>query len=159
MGRRQRSARLDSQECAGYRLRDGRVLAGGRLSLPRQSGAAAVESIFAMVFIVVLLLGVVEVAFVLYARNVVASSAHEGARAVVERGGEATDAQSIARRTVRGSAGGLVNDLRVGVDIQSGQDVDRVTVVVTGRVKGFGPVPLPVTVTSTASSARETASP
>jgi hypothetical protein len=49
--------------------------------------------------------------------------------------------------------------LRVGVDIQSGQDADRVTVVVSGRVKSFGPVPLPVTVTSTASSARETASP
>jgi Flp pilus assembly protein TadG len=112
-----------------------------------------------MVFIVVLLLGVVEVAFVLYARNVVASAAHEGARAVVERGAGATDAQSIARRTVHGSAGGLVDDLRVGVDIQSGQDADRVTVVVSGRVKSFGPVPLPVTVTSAASSARETASP
>ena len=119
-----------------------------------QSGAAAVESIFAMVLVVVLLLGVVEVAFVLYARNVVAASAHEGVRSVIERGAEAGDAERIARRTVRDSAGGLVGDLNVGVEFLPGAGTEQVTVVVSGRVKPFGPVPLPITVRSTASSSR-----
>ena len=137
-------------------MRNGRVLAPGR-TLKRQSGAAAVESVFAMVFVIVLLLGVIEVAFVLYARNVVAASAHEGVRAVVERGAAPADAQSIAGRTVRESAGGLVNDLHVVVDVQPGGELERVTVVVTGRVKSFGPVPFPVSVRSSASSTREAA--
>ena len=130
------------------------MLIRGRI-LRRQSGAAAVESIFAMVFVIVLLLGVVEVAFVLYARNVVAASAHEGVRAIVERGATAGDAESMARRTVRDSASGLVNDLNIGVDLRSSGELERVTVVVEGRVKTFGPVPFPITVTSSASSTRE----
>ena len=108
-----------------------------------------------MVFVVVLLLGVVEVAFVLYARNVVAASAHEGVRAVVERGAVAGDAETIARRTVRDSARDLVDDLNVGVDLLGGVGTEQVTVVVSGRVKSFGPVPLPIIVRSTASSSRE----
>ena len=76
-------------------MRDGRVL-NRKHSPAGQSGTAAVESIFAMVFIIVLLLGVVQVAFVLYARNVVAASAHEGARAIVERGSRSDDAASVA---------------------------------------------------------------
>jgi Flp pilus assembly protein TadG len=124
-------------------------------SLRRQSGAAAVESIFALVFVIVLMLGVVQVAFLLYARNVVAASAHEGVRAVVERGASATDAQSIAGRTVRESAGGLVNNLSVAVDLRPGGELERVTVVVSGRVKSFGPVPFPVAIRSSASSTRE----
>jgi hypothetical protein len=114
-----------------------------------------VESIFAMVFVIVLMLGVVQVAFLLYARNVVAASAHEGARAVVERGASAADAQSIAGRTVRESAGGLVNDLSVAVDVRPGGELEHVTVVVSGRVKSFGPVPFPVSVRTSASSTRE----
>ena len=128
-----------------------------RRTKPHESGAAAIESIFAMVFVMVLLLGVVEVAFVLYARNVVAASAHEGVRAVVERGAVAGDAEMIVRRTVRDSAGGLVNDLNVGLDLRPDGETEQVIVVVSGRVKSFGPVPLPITVTSTASSAREAA--
>jgi Flp pilus assembly protein TadG len=130
------------------------VLTGGRRA--RESGAAAVESIFAMVFVIVLLLGVVEVAFLLYARNVVAASAHEGVRAVVERGAGAADAELIAGRTVRESAGSLVTELQVGVVLRSSEDLERITVVVSGRVKPFGPVPLPVTMTTSASSTRET---
>ena len=134
-------------------MRDGRVL-NRKHSPAGQSGTAAVESIFAMVFIIVLLLGVVQVAFVLYARNVVAASAHEGARAIVERGSRSDDAASVALATVRGSAGGLVDDLRVGVDLQ-GENAGAVTVVVSGRVKSFGPVPFPIPLTSTATSTRE----
>jgi hypothetical protein len=49
----------------------------------------------------------------------------------------------------------LVDDLEVGVDLRSDGDIERITVVVSGHLKPFGPVPLPLTVRSTAASVRE----
>lgn len=121
-----------------------------------QSGSAAVESVFSIVILVFLVLAVVEVAFSLYARNVVAASAHEGARAAVERGRSAAEAQAIAVDTVRAAAGGLVDRLGVDVATQSIGTRSIVSVVVTGRVKPFGPVPVPLGLRAEASAGVET---
>jgi Flp pilus assembly protein TadG len=122
----------------------------GVLGKPSQSGSAAVESVFSIALLMLMVLGVVEIAFTLYARNVVAASAHEGARAAIERGRTAAEARALAEDTVRQSAGGLIDDLAVGVDTRAAGDHSVVNVVVTGTVRPFGPVPLPVRVRSQA---------
>jgi Flp pilus assembly protein TadG len=118
-------------------------------------GSAPVESIFAIVFILFLALGVIEVAFALYGRNVVMSSAHEGARAAVEYGRDPQQAAAIAEDTVRRAAGSLVDDLRVGVSTSDGGEVTTVQVRVQGVVDAFGPVPFPMPVDTTVSATRE----
>jgi hypothetical protein len=123
--------------------------------LKEERGSAVVQSVFAVVALVFLVLGVVQVAFSLYARNVVASSAHEGARAAIEFGRDPSEALAIAGDTVESAAGGLVDDLDVGVVSREVGDQRLVTVVVTGRLAQFGPVPFPMELTSRATAARE----
>lgn len=103
-----------------------------------ERGSAPVESIGAIVMLLLLTLGAVQVAFALYARNVVLSAAHEGARAVVERGAVAGDARSVAVTVVKRSAGGLVDGLVV--DVTETGTVVRVDVRAT--TAPFGPVPI-----------------
>lgn len=122
-------------------MRPDRLLKGER-------GSAPLESVFAIVMLVVLTLGAIQVAFALYARNVVASAAHEGARAVVERGAVAGDARAIAVSVVQRSAGGLVDDLSVDVT-RSGATV---RVHVRGTAASFGPVPVRLPLRATATS-------
>ncbi len=122
-----------------------------------ERGSAVVESLFATVFIMFLVLGVIQVAFTLYARNIVLSSAHEGARAAAEYRSSAADAALAARTTVETSAGALVRDLEVAVEVVDGAGATEIiTVQVSGRARSFGPVPFPVTLTATATSSRET---
>lgn len=121
----------------------------------RESGSAVVESIFAIVFLMFLVLGVIEVAFALYARNVVAASAHEGARAAIELGRDESDALAIARDTVRRAAGGLVDDLQVDADARRVGDLLLVTVKVGGTLRAFGPVPIPVPLSAVARTTRD----
>lgn len=116
--------------------------------LSDERGTAAVESVFAVVMLLTLTLGAVQVAFALYARNVVASAAHEGARAVVERGAVTGDAQLVAATVVGRSAGGLVRNL--DVDVSSSGNVVRVHV--RGTTAPFGPVPLSIPLRATATS-------
>ena len=120
-----------------------------------EHGSAPVESIFAIAFILFLALGVIEVAFALYGRNVVMSSAHEGARAAVEYGRDPQQAAAIAEDTVRRAAGSLVDDLRVGVSTSTGGGVTTVQVRVQGVVDAFGPVPFPMPVDTLVSATRE----
>jgi Flp pilus assembly protein TadG len=119
------------------------------------NGSAVVESIFAILILLILVLGTIEVAFALYARNVVAAAAHEGARAGVELGRDPADAAAVAASTVRQSAGGLVRDLDVDTTIRAAGSRSFVTVRVSGIMKAFGPVPLPIPLTSTATVTRE----
>lgn len=123
--------------------------------LLRDRGSAPVESIFAIVFILLLVLGVIEVAFALYGRNVLMSSAHEGARAAVEYGRSPQEAATIAQDTVRRAAGSLVDDLRVSVAVSEGSGPSIVRVRVQGIVDAFGPVPFPMPVDTTVSATRE----
>jgi Flp pilus assembly protein TadG len=126
-------------------------------SLRHQTGSAPVETVFALAILLFLVLGTVQVAFALYGRNVVAASAHEGARAAIELGRNPADAIGVARRTVVRSAGGLVEGLRVGVRVDRAGAASIVRVRVTGRLKALGPVPLPLPVDTVATSTRHTA--
>lgn len=110
------------------------------------------ETVFAMVILIGMVLGVIEISFALYGRNVVAASAHEGARAAIELGRSPSDAIAVASRTVRGSARGLVRGLDVSVSLQRSSEGSVVRVTVAGVLKGVGPIPLPIPVTSTATA-------
>jgi TadE-like protein len=109
-------------------------------------GAAPLEAIFAIVFLLLLALGVIEVALALYGRKVAISSAHEGARAAIELGRSPQEGAVMAERTVQRAAGHLVDDLRVSVSTErSGLD-EVVLVHVSGRLAAPGPIPLPLAV-------------
>ncbi len=129
-------------------MRPHRLLNGER-------GSAPIESIFAIVMLLILTLGALQVAFALYARNVLTSAAHEGVRALVERGAVDADGQSVATAVVRRGAGGLVDDLRVGVTSAERGPRTVVTVHVRGRTARFGPVPVTLPLTATATSVAE----
>ncbi|MDQ3646460.1 MAG: pilus assembly protein [Actinomycetota bacterium] len=111
-----------------------------------ESGSAAVESIFAIVFLVSLVLGAIQVAFTLYGRNVIISSAHEGARAAIELGRSPEEAAVLARRTVERSAGSLVTGLHVDVASTQSAFERTVTVSVRAHIKAFGPIPVSIPV-------------
>lgn len=116
-----------------------------------ERGSAPVESVFSILFVLFFALGVIQVALLLYARNVVMSAAHEGARAAVELGRETRDAEEIVVATVRRAAGGLVRELRVGTSVGgAGDPVVRVEVTATLRPIGPLPVALPVRAAATA---------
>ena len=119
-----------------------------------ERGSAPVESILAVVLLLILTLGAMEVVFALYGRNVLLSSAHEGARAAIELGRDPDDAVAIAERTVRLSAGGMVDRLDVSVGVGEEGDRSLVVVRVTGLVEPWGPVPLPVPVSARATASR-----
>jgi Flp pilus assembly protein TadG len=124
------------------------------LSAPER-GSATVESVFAIVILMLMTLGAVQVAFVLYARNIVASAAHEGVRAAVERGATGSDAGAVAGAVVERSAGGLVSDLRVDTAAVERSGSEQLTVRVRGTIPALGPVPVSFPVTATATSVRE----
>jgi Flp pilus assembly protein TadG len=108
-----------------------------------------------MVFLLVLVLGVIEIALALYGRNVLLSSAHEGARSAVELGRTPADAEHIAADTVRRSAGGLVENLAVGVAVREVGGRARASVRVSGVLKAFGPVPARIPVSAVAHASRD----
>ncbi|MDQ4096131.1 MAG: pilus assembly protein [Actinomycetota bacterium] len=105
-----------------------------------------------MVFVLLLALGVVQTALILYARNVVISSAHEGARAAVELGRDPADAGDVARATIASSARGLVNDLNVEVVLVDAEPPEMLRVHVSGDLAALGPVPIEVPVETTATA-------
>lgn len=123
--------------------------------LSSERGSAPLESIFAIVMLVVLTLGALQVTFALYARNVLASAAHEGARAVVERGAVAGDARAVASAAVQRAAGGLVEDVSVNVTSSVRGPRTVWTVHVRGTTARFGPVPVALPLRTTATSVAE----
>jgi hypothetical protein len=118
-----------------------------------EAGSAPVETVFSVTILLLLALGAVQVAFALYGRNVVAASAHEGARAALEVGRGPTDAAAVARRTVQTSAGKLVHDLSVTVSVVRAHARELVVVRVSGVLAPGGPVPLPIPVSVRARAA------
>jgi len=109
----------------------------------RERGAAPLEAIFAIVFLMVLAMGIAQLALTLYGRNVVIASAHEGARAATELGRDVGEAEDIARRTVRSAAGSLVENMDIVVTTTTAGDDTIVRVRLTGRLAAIGPVPVP----------------
>ena len=102
----------------------------------------------------VLALSVIQISFVLYARNVIMASAHEGARRAVELGRTEAEAAALARQTAARSAGGLLDDLEVDVTSARSATGAVIRVDVVGRLKSFGPVPIPARLTATATASR-----
>ena len=127
---------------------------GWLLKLARSSerGAAPVEMTFAIILLMTLTLGVVQVAFALYARNVVAASAHEGARAALERGRTPSEAEAIVRHVVSSATGRLIEDLTIDIVTKESDSRRFITVRVRGVVTDFGPVPIPIPLSSTATA-------
>ena len=119
-----------------------------------ERGSALVESIFAIVFLMVLTLGVTQLALTLYGRNVVIASAHEGARAATELGRSDQEAEAIALRTTRSATGSLVDDLEIEVLSEPAGEDALITVRLTGRLAAVGPVPISIPVEAQASSLR-----
>ena len=123
--------------------------------LRSERGSAPLESVFAIVMLVVLTLGALQVAFTLYARNVLAAAAHEGARAVVERGAVAGDALRVATAVIERAAGGLVDDVRVELSAGGRGPRTVLTVHVRGTTAPFGPVPVTLPLSASATSVAE----
>ena len=151
MGGCARSSDQHRRECAEYGVR-----LTGLLKSRGERGSAAIESVVSIVLLVFMFLAVVEVAFSLYARNVIAASAHEGARAAVERGRSIAEAEAIALQTVHRSAGGLVEGLNVDVGVRASGDRSIVSVSVGGVLNAFGPVPVPMNFRTEAHAVAET---
>jgi Flp pilus assembly protein TadG len=119
-----------------------------------EGGSAPLETIFAMALLGLLVLGTIQVSLVLYAKNVLASSAHEGARSAVELGRDLADADRIATNVVSRSAGGLVNDLEVATMVERSGVSETVIVRVTGSVAPLGPIPVSIPFSTTARASR-----
>ena len=109
----------------------------------------------AIVLLLTLALGVVQVSLVLYARNVVISASHEAARALVELGRDPDEGHQIALTTVRNASGGLLGDPRVQIDAITSGDRYVIRVRVAGMIQTFGPVPITVPVSVSATAMRE----
>jgi Flp pilus assembly protein TadG len=120
-----------------------------------EEGSAPLELTFAIVFLMLLSLGAIQVGLTLYARNVVLSAAHEGARAAVELGRQTSDASETARRYVERAAGGVVDDLRVTTSTIETRGRLFARVMVTGRLDVPGPVPVSIPVRTSATAGRE----
>lgn len=120
-----------------------------------EDGAAAVESVVAIVLLLFLSLGVVQVALLLYGRNSVYSAAHEGARAGVELGRSPAEAAAVARRAASGAAQALVDGLEVeATAVERGERL-IVTVSLSGRLSSLGPLPFSPGVSARATSMRD----
>jgi Flp pilus assembly protein TadG len=122
--------------------------------LLNQRGSAPVESVFAISLVLFLALGIIQVALMLYARNVVMASAHEGARAAVELGRSLEEAELVAGDAISDAVGGLTADIDVEVEAVALEEQDRFEVIVRASLKDVGIIPLPITVTARASSSR-----
>ncbi|MCA1617061.1 MAG: pilus assembly protein [Acidobacteria bacterium] len=121
-------------------------------SRDNERGAAPVEMTFAIILLMMLSLGVVQVAFTLYSRNIVAASAHEGARAALERGRTNAEAESIVRDVIARATGRLVKDLSVDIATTKSTTGRSIIVRVRGLMSDFGPVPIPIPLSSTATA-------
>lgn len=121
----------------------------------RESGSAAIEAVFAIVGLLVMSLAFIEVAFALYARNVVIASAHEGSRAGIELGRSSKEAVEIARSTVDRATGRLVGDLDVAAEASRADGVKTVTVRVNATLRGLGLMPFRIPVRARSSSSMD----
>lgn len=114
------------------------------LTRPRDElGSTIVESVAAMLLLLVLVLGVIQIAYLLYARNVVRASAHEGARAALEIGRTPLEASSIAESSVRRAVGGLMRNIEVSTEKLTTADESSVSVAVRAELRRFGLLPVP----------------
>lgn len=123
--------------------------------LTSQRGVAPLDAIVAIGLLMILSLGTIQVALTVYARNAISASAYEGARAAAELGSRTTRAHDVAAQMVRTTVGGLLEDVRVSVVTARAPEGELVRVVVAGRQRAFGPIPVRVPVKAEATAVRE----
>lgn len=124
-----------------------------------ESGAAVVDFVMISVLLVFLLLGVLQVAVYFYARNVVASSAADGARYAAAEGvaagaGGTRAAQLMRQGLDAGDASAIHCEGVPAVDAASGLAVE--TVRCRGQIRLlFSPLRLPLTIDVSSSVLKE----
>ena len=98
-----------------------------------ERGAAVVDAVLVMVVLVPLVLGIMQVALVLFVRNTLAAAASEGARlaATADRG--PADGAALTRTQIDAAVSG-----RFAQDVSARQTPDGVEVTVRARVPALG---------------------
>lgn len=113
-----------------------------------ERGTAIVEFPVAVLLLMVLTIGVAQVSFTLYSRNVLAASAHEGARAAAENGRSVDDARVIVTEVVRRATGRMTE--RLSVSVASSRAIGggvSVSVRVRAALRPWGVVPISIPMT------------
>lgn len=113
-----------------------------------QRGAALVEAVFGTTLLVTLCIAIVQMALLIYARNVVAAATHEGARAAVELNSDADRARELVSDVVERSISGLVDDVRVSHSVVG----EHVVIAVSAKARVLGPLPISVGMTERATA-------
>jgi Flp pilus assembly protein TadG len=113
-----------------------------------QRGAAVVDLVLVLLVLVPVVLGVLQVALVLYVRNTLASAAAEGARlaATSDRGPE--DGAALTRRQITGVLSGrFATGVTAGTATVDGEPGVEVTVTARVPALGIGGPSIELTVT------------
>jgi hypothetical protein len=98
-----------------------------------QRGAAVVDVVLVMLVLVPVVLGIMQVALVLYVRNTLASAASEGARLAATRDRGPGDGAALTREQIAGAVSG-----KFAQDVSARQTGDTVEVTVHARVPALG---------------------
>jgi Flp pilus assembly protein TadG len=98
-----------------------------------ERGAAVVDVVLVMVVLVPVVLGILQVALVLFVRNTLASAASEGARLAATRDRGPADGAALARAQIDDAVSG-----RFAQDVSAGQRGRTVEVTVHARVPALG---------------------
>ena len=106
------------------------------MSLPRRRaspGAAVVDVVLVMVVLAPVVLGIMQVALVLFVRNTLAAAASEGARLAATRDRGPADGAALTRAQIDGAVSG-----RFAEDVTATQQGRTVEVTVHARVPALG---------------------
>jgi hypothetical protein len=98
-----------------------------------ERGAAVVDIVLVMVVLVPVVLGILQVALVLFVRNTLASAASEGARLAATRDRGPADGAALTRSQIGGAVSG-----RYAQDVSARQTGQTVEVTVHARIPALG---------------------
>jgi len=98
-----------------------------------EQGAAVVDIVLVMVVLVPVVLGILQVALVLFVHNTLASAASEGARLAATRDRGPADGAALTRAQIEGAVSG-----KFAQDVSARQTGDTVEVTVHARVPALG---------------------
>jgi len=99
----------------------------------RQRGAAVVDVVLVMVVLVPVVLGILQVALVLFVRNTLAAAASEGARLAATSDRGPAEGAALTRAQIDGEVSG-----RFAQDVSARQVGEEVEVTVRARVPALG---------------------
>jgi len=98
-----------------------------------ERGAAVVDIVLVMVVLVPVVLGILQLALVLFVRNTLASAASEGARLAATHDRGPADGAALTRAQIDGAVSG-----RFAQDVSAAQHGQTVEVTVHARVPALG---------------------